>query len=281
MRIDAHQHFWRIADRAGQWPPPALGAIHRDFTPEDLLPLLEAAGVDGTVLVQTMEREADTAWMLDLAGRHGFIKGVVGWTDLKAPDAAGAIARLAADRRLRGLRPMLQDIAPDDWIADPGLRPAVEAMLAHDLAFDALVLPRHLRPLHDFATRHPGLRIVIDHGAKPPIAEGRFTAWRQSMAALAALPNVWCKLSGLLTEAGGRDPASVRPYAETLLELFGPQRLIFGSDWPVLRLAGDYIAWIEQCREIVPAAHHDAVFGANAVSFYRLDVAGSAGPLER
>jgi L-fuconolactonase len=271
MRIDAHQHFWRIGDRAGQWPPPELGAIYRDFTPEDLEPLLKAAGIEGTVLVQTMECEADTEYMLDLAGRYGFIKGVVGWTDLKALDAAQAIARLAANRRLRGLRPMLQDIAQDDWIADPALLPAIEAMLAHDLAFDALVLPRHLAPLLAFATRYPGLRIVIDHGAKPPVAEGRFTAWRQAMAALAARPNVWCKLSGLLTEAGGRGPIAVRPYAETLLELFGPQKLIFGSDWPVLRLAGDYLAWVEQCRDIVPAEHHDAVFGANAMSFYRLD----------
>jgi L-fuconolactonase len=278
MRIDAHQHFWRIADRAGQWPPPELEAIYRDFGPEDLEPLLEATGMEGTVVVQTMEHEADTAYMLDLAGRHGFIKGVVGWTDLKARCAAEAIARLAADRRLRGLRPMLQDIAQDDWIADPALHPAVEAMLAHDLALDALVLPRHLRPLLDFATRYPELRIVIDHGAKPPIAEGRFTAWRQAMAALAALPNVWCKLSGLLTEAGGAGPVAVRPYAETLLELFGPQRLIFGSDWPVLRLAGDYVAWAEQCCDIVPVEHHDAVFGANAMSFYRLDDASSAGP---
>jgi L-fuconolactonase len=271
MRIDAHQHFWRIADRVGQWPPPELRAIYRDFVPDDLEPLLKATSMDGTVLVQTTECETDTAWMLDVAGRCGFIKGVVGWTDLKAPNAAEAVARLAADRRLRGLRPMLQDIAHDDWIADPALRPAIEAMVAYDLAFDALVLPRHLGPLLDFATRYPGLRIVIDHGAKPPIAEGRFTAWRQAMAVLAALPNVWCKLSGLLTEAGGREPAAVRPYAETLLELFGPQRLIFGSDWPVLRLAGDYIAWVGQCRDIVPAEHHDAVFGANAMSFYRLD----------
>jgi L-fuconolactonase len=225
-----------------------------------------------------LAREADPAHMLGPAGRYGFIKGVVGWTDLKAPHAAEAIARLAADRRLKGLRPMLQDIPQDDWIADSALRRAVEAMLAHDLAFDALVLPRHLRPLLDFATCYPGLRIVIDHGAKPPIAEGRFTAWRQAMAALAALPNVWCKLSGLLTEAGGREPVAVRPYAETPLELFGPQRLIFGSDWPVLRLAGDYVAWVEQCRDIVPAEHHDAVFGANAMSFYRLDDASSAGP---
>ncbi|MEZ0212120.1 MAG: amidohydrolase [Xanthobacteraceae bacterium] len=276
MRIDAHQHFWRIADRTGQWPPSALSSIYRDFGPEDLKPLLAAAGFEATVLVQTMEREADTAYMLDLAARHTFIKAVVGWTDLKAADSPDAVVRLAGNPLLKGLRPMLQDIADDDWIADPALAPAIAAMIAHDLAFDALVLPRHLRPLCDLATRYPALRIVIDHGAKPPIGEGRISRWRADLAALAARPNVWCKLSGLLTEAGGRGPVAVRPYAETLLDLFGPERLIFGSDWPVLRLAGDYAGWVAQCRDIVPAEHHDAVFGANAATFYRLVGAPSA-----
>lgn len=276
MRIDAHQHFWRIADRAGQWPPAELAAIYRDFGPEDLAPLLAAAGINGTVLVQTMERAADTLYMLDLADRHAFIKGVVGWTDLKAGDAPAAIARLAAHPKLKGLRPMLQDLADDGWIDDPALDPAIAAMIAQDLAFDALVLPRHLRPLLAFATRHPELRIVIDHGAKPLIAEGRTSPWREDMAALAGLPHVRCKLSGLLTEAGGRGAEAVRPYAQTLLDLFGPERLIFGSDWPVLRLAGDYAGWAALCREIVPLAHHDAVFGGNAMSFYRLDGAPSA-----
>ncbi|MCK0196980.1 amidohydrolase family protein [Ancylobacter sp. 6x-1] len=275
MRIDAHQHFWRLADRAGQWPPPALAAIHRDFGPEDLEPLLAASGMDGTVLVQSLPCEADTLWMLELAERHAFIRGVVGWCDLKVEDAPATIERLSRHRKLKGLRPMLQDIADDRWIEDPGLDPAVAAMIAHDLAFDALVLPRHLEPLLVFATRHPGLRVVIDHGAKPRIAEGRMSTWRQDMTRLASLPQVHCKLSGLLTEAGGHDPVAVRPYAETLLDLFGPERLIFGSDWPVLRLAGQYDAWVEQCRAIVPAEHHDAVFGANAARFYRLDATAS------
>lgn len=269
-RIDAHQHFWRIADRTGQWPPAELAAIHRDFGPSDLEPLLAEAGIDGTVLVQTMERAADTAYMLDLAERHAFIHGVVGWTDMKAPDAPDAIARLAAAPKFRGLRPMLQDLPDDRWIDDPALDPAVEAMIAADLAFDALVLPRHLPALLAFATRHPGLCIVIDHGAKPPIAEGRMEDWRAGMGRLAALPNVWCKLSGLLTEAGGRGIAAVRPYAGALLDLFGAGRLIFGSDWPVLRLAGDYHGWLEACHDLVPAADHAAVFGGNAIAFYRL-----------
>jgi L-fuconolactonase len=271
MRIDAHQHFWRIADREGQWPPAELAAIHRDFMAEDLQPLLADAGMDGTVLVQTMENEADTAFMLDIADNNAFVAGVVGWTDLKAPGAAEAIARLAQHPKLKGFRPMLQDLGDDGWIDDPHLKPAISAMIDHGLVFDALVLPRHLDALLSFARRCTRLPIVIDHGAKPLIAEGRFVDWHARMKALAALSNVHCKLSGLLTEAGDQKPAAVRPYAETVLDLFGPQRVIWGSDWPVLRLAGDYQRWLEQCRDIVPAEHHDAVFGGNAIRFYNLD----------
>ncbi|MGF9692470.1 amidohydrolase family protein [Rhizobium sp. 0TCS1.26] len=270
MRVDAHQHFWRLADREGEWPPAELGAIYRDFEPADLKPLLDGCGIDGTVLVQTMEREADTAYMLRLADENPFILGVVGWTDLKAPDAAEAIASLAAHPKLKGIRPMLQGLTDDGWIDDPALGPAIAAMVAHDLAFDALIFPRHLVHLARFARRHPDLRIVIDHAAKPPIADGRFVDWRTDMAELAALPNLFCKLSGLLTEAGDQKPAAVRPYAETVLELFGPSRVLWGSDWPVLRLAGDYHSWLAQCRDIVPPAQHDAVFGDTACSFYRL-----------
>jgi len=271
MRIDAHQHFWRIADREGQWPPAELAAIHRDFMPGDLQPLLAEAGVDGTVLVQTMENEADTAFMLEIADRHEFVAGVVGWTDLKAANAPETIARLARHPKLKGFRPMLQDIADDRWIDDPSLKPAISAMIESGLVFDALVLPRHLDALLTFARRSSRLPIVIDHGAKPPIAEGRFIDWYARMKALAALANVHCKLSGLLTEAGDQKPQAVRPYVETILDLFGPTRVIWGSDWPVLRLAGEYQAWLAQCLDIVPRQHHGAIFGANAVRFYNLD----------
>ncbi len=218
-----------------------------------------------------MESEADTRFMLDLADRHAVILGVVGWTDLKAKDAAKAVARLAAHPKLKGLRPMLQGLADDAWITDPALDEAVAAMIATDLALDALVFPRHLPHLVTFAERQPDLRIVIDHGAKPDIAHGKFTEWRAAMADLASLPNVSCKLSGLLTEAGDQKREAVRPYAETILGLFGARGVIWGSDWPVIRLASDYRSWFDQCRDIVPNDHHAAVFGANAQSFYRLN----------
>jgi L-fuconolactonase len=278
MRIDAHQHFWLMRNRQGQWPPPELAEIHRDFMPDDLEPILRACDIGGTVLVQTLPTMDDTEFMLDLADRHAFILGVVGWVDLKSADAARHIARLAAHPKLKGLRPMLQDIQDVDWIDDPHLDPAIAAMKEADLRFDALVMPQHLKALTAFAKRHPDLPIVIDHGAKPRIATGEIRQWREAMAGLATLPNVHCKLSGLLTEAGEqRDAAAIRPYAATLFELFGPERLIWGSDWPVLRLAGDYADWLAVCQDFVPARYHDAVFGANAGRFYKLDLSRNEG----
>jgi L-fuconolactonase len=275
MLVDAHQHFWRLADRNGAWPPPELAAIHRDFLPADLAPLLGRHAVAATVLVQSMPNEDDTRFMLDLARRHTFIKGVVGWVDMKAPDAPARIAALAADPLLKGLRPMLQDLDDDHWIADPALAPAVEAMLRHGLGFDALVLPRHLPALIAFAERFPDLPIVIDHGAKPLIAQGVLEPWRSDIARLAALPQVCCKLSGLVTEAGpGWDLERLRPYVAHLLASFGPQRLIWGSDWPVLNLASDYALWLAACAALLDhldAADRHAIFGLNARRFYRID----------
>jgi L-fuconolactonase len=275
MLVDAHQHFWRLADRHGAWPPPDLAAIYRDFFPPDLAPLLAQHGVARTVLVQSMPNEDDTRFMLGLAHAHPFIGGVVGWTDLKAPDAPQRIAALAADPLLKGLRPMLQDIEDDGWIADPALAPAVAAMLRHGLSFDALVLPRHLPALYAFAQRHPDLPIVIDHGAKPLIATGVLEPWRADIARLAALPQVSCKLSGLVTEAGADwDVDRLRPYVDHLLAGFGPRRLIWGSDWPVLNLAADYARWLAACASLLdglPEADRQAVFGLNALRFYRID----------
>jgi L-fuconolactonase len=275
MLVDAHQHFWRLADRNGAWPPPNLTPIYRDFLPADLAHLLAQHGVARTVLVQSMPNEDDTHFMLDLAARHAFIGGVVGWTDLKALDAPARIAALAANPKLKGLRPMLQDLEDDNWIDDPALAPAVQAMVRIGLCFDALVLPRHLSALHAFAARHPDLPIVIDHGAKPFIAAGAIEPWRTDMTRLAALPHVRCKLSGLVTEAGPDwDVDRLRPYVDHLLDVFGPRRLIWGSDWPVLNLAADYARWLAASAALLDGLSppdREAVFGLNARHFYRID----------
>ena len=275
MRIDAHQHFWAIADRVGQWPPPDLAAIHRDFSPADLKPLLASADIEATVLVQSLPSLADTRFLLDIADREPFILGVVGWVDMKAPEAAATIADLAGHPKLKGLRPMLQDLPDVDWIDDPALDPAVAAMLAAGLVFDALVKPAHLAALPRFARRHPDLPIVIDHCAKPDIANGDLSAWRRGMDALAAMPQVFCKLSGLVTEAGAPpDMEGVGRVADTILHAFGPDRVIFGSDWPVIELAGRYADWVETVERSVLSRFGrsavEGVFGANARRVYGL-----------
>lgn len=274
MIVDAHQHFWRLDDPGRDWPPAELAPIHRDFAPADLEPLLKEHGVAATVLVQSQDCENETVRMLDLADRTPWIAGVVGWVDLKSQNAPERIARLAQRPRLRGLRPMLQSLADPNWIADEALTPAIEAMCRAGLVFDALVKPPNLPGLIAFARRHPQLPIVIDHAAKPPIAENSETGWHADMAALAALPNLWCKLSGLVTEAAaGWRIEDLRPWVDEVLARFGPDRILWGSDWPVVNLAADYARWIATTRALL--AHLDpparaAIFGGNARRFYGL-----------
>lgn len=265
--IDSHLHLWSLGKNGCRWPGADLPEIHRDFTLEDAKAVAGPAGVNGAVLVQSQPDAADTEFLLKQAEGEKFIRAVVGWSDLLSPDAPSRIAALARRPKLRGLRPMLQNL-PDGWINNPGLDPAIEAMIEHDLAFDALVFTRHLPGLRHFAERHPKLRIVIDHAAKPPIASGEIDAWRSAIAALADLPQVHCKLSGLLTEAGvRRDAAALAPYVEHLLVRFGASRLIWGSDWPVLTLAGDYEGWLAQARALTGGTPGD-IFGGNALRFY-------------
>jgi len=273
LRIDAHQHFWLLANRAGQWPQPELAEIHRDFLPDQLEPLLRQHGISGSVLVQSLPSMSDTLFLLGLADRHAFVRAVVGWADLKAANAEQQIQLLASHPKIRGLRPMLQDLA-DDWIDDPLLAPAVAAMQRHRLSMDALVLPRHLPALLRFAERYPDLPIVIDHAGKPQIASAALEPWRASITRLAALPQVYCKLSGLVTEAvADWQVAQLQPYASHVLDVFGAQRVIWGSDWPVVRLAGDYGRWLEATDVLLgdlDPLQRQQVMGLNAQRFYRL-----------
>ena len=270
--IDAHQHFWRIDRGDYGWLTPALGAIYRDFLPSDLAPIVARHGIEATILVQAAPTVAETRFLLDIAAATPLVRGVVGWAPFDAPDAPVRIASLAADRRLVGLRPMVQDEPDDDWLAHPRLGPVFDAVIAHRLVFDALVLPRHLRRLVRVLERHPDLQVVVDHGAKPRIRESEIDTWRADMAIVAAHPNVSCKLSGLLTEAPANATlAALEPYIDALLELFGPQRLIWGSDWPVVELAGGYDRWHALAQEALrhlDGADRAAIFGGNAARAY-------------
>ena len=274
MIIDAHQHLWRIGQNGCTWPTPDLVAIHRHFEIEDLARAAVPLGVVGTVLVQSQPDDRDTDWLLQAAARSDLLKAVVGWVDLRSPEAPRRIEELAKHPKMRGLRPMLQGLAEDDWILDRALDPAIETMKEQRLSFDALVFTRHLGHICAFAERHPELSIVIDHGAKPPIASGALEPWRSEITRVAALTNVWCKLSGLLTEAAtSQGVDALWPYVAHLLESFGPERLMWGSDWPVLHLAGDYGGWLAMARAfcgICDEASQRALFGGTACKFYRI-----------
>lgn len=267
--IDAHQHLWRIGRNDCTWPTPDLAGIYRDYEVADLEAVARPLGITGSVLVQSQPSDRDTDWMLEVAAEEAFILGVVGWVDLKAEGAPARVAQLAGRKKLKGLRPMLQGL-PEDWILDPAAEPAVRAMVEHGLVFDALVFPRHLPGLATFARRHPDLSIIIDHGAKPLIAEGSLDPWRDDMAALASLANVVCKVSGLLTEAGSRPPAALAPYVDHLLTIFGAERLMWGSDWPVIELVDTYAGWLALAQERLGEAAADAVFDAVARRIYKL-----------
>jgi L-fuconolactonase len=272
MRIDAHHHLWTLARGDYGWLTPDLAPIYRDFDLSDLKPLLAASRIEGTILVQAAPTEADTLFLLDIAEKAELIRGVVGWADFDAADSASRIEKLAANKLLIGLRPMVQDIADDDWLLRPALAPALAAMAGHDLVFDALALPRHLTRLIEVVDRHPDLQFVLDHCAKPHLKTGEIAEWKQHIAELAQRPNVVCKLSGLATEAKADwQIADLRPAVDHVLACFGSGRLLWGSDWPVVNLAGGYSKWFAAAETLLAdlsSGEKAAVFGGNAGRIY-------------
>lgn len=254
MILDSHQHFWTLSRGDYDWPNDSVAPIFRDFTPNDLEPFLSENGVAKTIVVQATDSVAETEFLLDLASQHDFIAGVVGWVDLSAADAIQTIDRLRRHPALVGLRPMLQGIEDTNWILQPSVAPSLTHMAETNLCFDALVQPRHLSAIATLAQRHPTLRIVIDHIAKPMMADGQLPDpdWVAGMKTLAGCQNVFCKLSGMVTEAGAAwTPAEITPFAEVVLNAFGPERLMFGSDWPVVNLASDYGTWMSFVQKFI------------------------------
>ena len=286
-KTDSHQHFWRPTRGDYTWlraDVAALAPLVRDFLPSDLEPALQASGITQTVLVQAADSVAETEFMLDLAERHGFIGGVVGWVDLSRDDAVATLERLAAHPKLKGVRPMLQDLPSVDWIARAPRADAVRTLIRLGLRFDALVKPQHLPALLQFLRAWPELRAVIDHAAKPQLADGWnaewATSWRRHMAEIAALPQVSCKFSGLMTEMPAHARAStrstidaLRPVWDALLQWFGPARMMWGSDWPVLTLAGSHADWVAVSEAFIgelAAAEQAFVWHETARRFYGL-----------
>lgn len=268
--IDAHQHYWNPTRADYGWLRPG-SPLYRSFLPDDLATSLADAAVGTTVLVQAAPTLAETDWLLDLAGRTPTVAGVVGWVDLDRPDVAALLAE-RIPRGLVGIRPMLQDLPDPDWILarSAGLRAVSDA----GLGFDALVRPAGLAPIAALAERHPGLRIVVDHAGKPPIGTASMDDWWSAIRQVAARPNCVCKLSGLMTEAPPCTPRdTVVALVRRVADLWGPDRLIWGSDWPVLTLAGDYREWLGLARDALAdwdEKETAKVFGGNATRIYRL-----------
>jgi len=266
---------WALARGDYHWLTPDLAALHRDFSLRDARPLFEQAKVAATVLVQAAPTVAETRYLLDVAQHSdGLVRGVVGWVDFAAPDAIPTLTHLARDPLLKGVRPMLQDLADPAWI----LRPDVDRVLAVlprlGLRFDALVKPAQLPSLLAMLERHPDLAVVVDHAAKPDIRGGMWEPWAGLMRAVAQHPRVRCKLSGLVTEAGpGWTIDLLQRYVDHLAATFGPRRLMWGSDWPVVNLAGTYQSWYAAAAALTAgwsAEDWTALMGATARRFYGL-----------
>ncbi|MFM7344240.1 MAG: amidohydrolase family protein [Tagaea sp.] len=270
MKIDAHQHYWKLARGDYGWLTPEKGPIYRDFMPADLAPYLAKHGIDRTILVQAAPTEAETKFLLQIAFETQSVAGVVGWLDFEAPDVPERIRALAGKHdRLVGLRPMLHDIVDPEWLLKHVSLEARIAMYMEGIALDALVRPRHLSVLAAFMSRNgPGPTVVIDHCAKPELRDpgGAHKRWQADMAARAAR-GAWCKLSGLVTEAPADwTVASLESTVRFVLEVFGPEKIIWGSDWPVVDLGGGYDRWHAVAREL--AGIHPRIFGENAHECY-------------
>ena len=284
MVIDAHHHFWDPAQATYPWMTDALAPIRRRFGPEDLQPLLERNGVDRTILVQTRSSLDETREFLATAAQHDFIAGVVGWVDLTAPDVAKQVASLRAGpggAKLVGIRHQVQDEADPEWLGRRDVRRGVAAVGKAGLAYDILVRTRELPAALAVVRALPDMRFVIDHIAKPPIASGAIDEWAARLKPLAAYPNVFCKLSGMVTEADWKHwtARDITPYVARVLEWFGPERCVFGSDWPVCLIAASYAHVIDACGQAMgdlPIADRERIFGGNAIELYRLPVPATA-----
>jgi len=273
--IDTHQHFIK-ADRfpytwaAGDWAP-----LHKDFLPKDLQPELSACGVAGTVTVQADQCVDETRFLLELAKRHGFILGVVGWVDLVSPTVGEILDELAANRTFKGVRHVVHDEPDDDWIARKDVLRGLKEVERRGLSYDLLVKPQHLKHVEMLAKTCPALPLIIDHIAKPPIASKGMEPWKTWIQRVAKIERLHCKLSGMITEANWKSwrTEDLRPYAEIVIEAFGPERLTFGSDWPVCTLAGSYGRVFDAFQELVISlsdAERENIYHLNAKKFYNL-----------
>ena len=275
MHIDAHQHFWIYHPSEYDWIDDSMSALRLDFLPEHLRPELESAGFHGSVAVQARQTLEETHWLLALAERSPWILGVVGWADLQSPDIHSQLKSLAQNPKLVGIRHVVQSEPDDRFLLRPEFLRGISALEGFDLAYDILIYTKHLPVAAEFVERFPRQRFVLDHLAKPPIKSGNIDSWAQGIKRLSEFPNVYCKLSGLVTEADWQhwQPEQIVPYLDVAFESFGPDRLMIGSDWPVCQVAASYARVLQVVQTYVleqHSKHQDAVLGGNAQQFWRL-----------
>jgi L-fuconolactonase len=273
MRIDSHQHFWKFDPVRDAWITPEMAVIRRDFLPRDLQPELAANGIDATIAVQADQSETETGFLLELSSRHKFIAGVVGWVDLRARNLEERLAHWSQREALVGFRHIAQAELDDRFLATHDFVEAIRKLRQFDFTYDLLVYPRQLPAAIELASRLPEQPFVLDHIAKPPIKSGQQGAWCGHIRELAQNQNVYCKLSGIVTEAdwAGWTADHCKPYLDAVFEAFGPDRLMFGSDWPVCLLAGSYervLGLVEDYVLTRDVAAADKIFGDNAARFY-------------
>lgn len=274
MRIDSHQHFWKYDAVSKSWIDDSMTVLKRDFLPEDIRKELINCEINGCVAVQTDQSENETNYLLDLAAETPCIKGVVGWVDLLSDKVTERLAHFSQNKKLKGIRHILQE-EPEGFMLTDEFKRGIKALSAFDLTYDILILPEHLGEALELVRQFPAQPFVLNHLAKPHIKDQRFSPWKKEITALAEMPNVSCKVSGLITEADWHKwhPEEIYPYLDIAFEAFGTERLMYGSDWPVCNLAGSY----ERAYELFFAymqsfSEHEkeSVFGLNAQKFYNL-----------
>jgi L-fuconolactonase len=276
VRIDAHQHFWKYDPVKHAWINDEMWVIRRDYSPADLLPLLQAAGIDGCVTVQVNQAEEENAELLELATRHDFIKGVVGWVDLQHPAVGERLEWYRAYPKIKGFRHILQGERDRALMLKPAFKRGIGLLKKFGYTYDILIFPDQLGYTRDFVASFPDQPFIIDHIAKPYIKDRYITEeWKDAIRAVAAYPNVSCKISGMVTEADWKrwKPEHFSPYLDTVVEAFGPRRIVYGSDWPVCLVAADYpqvLAIVEDYFSSFSADERAAFFGGNAGRFYGL-----------
>lgn len=275
MNIDSHQHFWRYSPDTHNWIGDDMAVLKRDFMPPDLEELLVQNGFEGCVAVQASSSEQETDFLLDLAHQYNFIRGVVGWVDLQSEQLEERLAHYTRFNRLVGMRHLVQDESDDQFLGRPKFLQGVKLLQQYDLTYDMLVYEQQLPATLQFVAQLPDVRLVVDHIAKPKIARQELSPWQENIRSLAKYPNVYCKLSGMVTEADWEQwrPEDITPYLDVVTDAFGIDRLMIGSDWPVCLLAAPYravIALVDQYFAGFSSDEKNKIYGQNATDFYQL-----------